>query len=65
MSKSRERELVESTSSTKTGHQVETLAQNFSCLKETAGTKMEKILRVKRPSDRPKLESISRGGSKT
>jgi hypothetical protein len=64
MSKSRERELVESTSSTKTGHQVETLAQNFSCLKETAGTKMEKRLNTRRFSDQPNLGSISRGGSK-
>ena len=32
--------------------------------KRTAGTKMKKKLRERQSSDRPKLESISRGGSK-
>jgi hypothetical protein len=67
------RELVEFTSSRKTGHQVEewvcypTVKNSDPELflsKRTAGTKMEKILRERRSSDRHKLGSISRGGSK-
>jgi hypothetical protein len=73
MPNSGERELVESTSSRKTEHQME----GWDChprvknsnseliLSEgTAGTKMKKRLREKRSSDWPNLGSISRGGSK-
>jgi hypothetical protein len=65
----RERELVEPTSSRRTGdkwrdrvaiRQSKTLTQNCFCLKE-----MEKSLRKRSSSDRPKLGSISREGSKT
>ena len=62
-----------STSSRKTGHKVE----GWSChptvknsdpelflSKRTAETKMEKRLWERRSSDQPKLEPISRGGSK-
>ena len=73
MSNSWERELVESISSRKTGHQVEgwgchpTVKNSDPELflsKRTAGTKMEKRLRERRSSDQPKLGSISKGGSK-
>ena len=68
-----ERELVESISSRKTGHQVEgwgchsTVKNSDPELflsKRTAETKMEKRLRERRSSDQPNLGSISRGGSK-
>jgi hypothetical protein len=61
-----ERELVESTSSRKTGHQVEgwgchPIVKNCDPeFKRTAGTKMEKRLRERRSSDQPNLGSISR-----
>ena len=73
MPNSGERELVESTSSRKTGHQVEgwgchpTVKNSDPELflsERTAGTKMEKSMRERRSSDRAKLGSISREGSK-
>ena len=66
-------ELVESTSSGGTGHQVEgwgchPTAKNSDpelfLSKRIAGTKMENRLRGRRSSDRPKFESSSRRGSK-
>jgi hypothetical protein len=69
MTNSGERELVESTSSRKTGHQVEgwgfhpTVKNSDPELflsKRTAGTKMEKRLRERRSSDQSNLGSISR-----
>ena len=66
-----ERELVESISSRKTGHQVEEWGYHptvknsdpeFFLSKRTAGTKLEKRLGERRTSDRPTLGSISRGG---
>jgi hypothetical protein len=62
MPNSGERELVEPTSSRKTGHQVEgwgchlTVKKSYPELflsKRTAGTKMEKRLRARRSSDWP------------
>ena len=59
-----ERELVESSSSGGTGHQVERLSyhptakssnQNCSCLKELQGKNMEKSLKKRRSSDKTKL----------
>jgi hypothetical protein len=73
MPKNEERELIESTSSRKTGHQVKRwgchlIIKNsepeLSLSKRTAGTKMEKTWRERMSSDRPKLGSSSRGGSK-
>ena len=68
MPNSEERELVESTSSTKKGlkwrngvanPQSKLLTQNCSCLKRTSGTKMEK--RLKERQYQPNLRSISWG----
>jgi hypothetical protein len=68
-----ERELVEFISSRKTGNQMEgwgchpTVKNSDPELflsKRIAGTKMEMILKERRSSDQPNLESISRGGSK-
>ena len=73
MPKSGERELVESTSSTKTEQQVDVWGcipavkssdPELSLSEGTAGTNMEKRLRERRSSDQPKLGSISREGSK-
>jgi hypothetical protein len=73
MPNSEERELVESTYSRKTGHQVEewgchpTVKNSDAELflsRRNAGTKMEKRLR-ERQSDRHNLGPISRRGSKT
>ena len=67
MPNSGERELVESTSSRKTGHQVEewgchpTVKNSDPELflsKGTTGTKMEKRQKERRSSDRPNLGSI-------
>ena len=73
MPNTRERELAESTSRRKTGHQVEGSGYHptvknsdseLSLSKSTAGTKMEKRLRERRSSDLTNLGSIPRGGSK-
>jgi hypothetical protein len=68
-----ERELVESTSPRKTGHQgerwgchptVKNSDPELFLSKRTAGTKREKRLREKKSSHWLKVESISRGSSK-
>jgi hypothetical protein len=69
----RERVLVESTSSRKTGHQVEAWGCHptvknsdleLFLSERNAVTKMGERLRERRFSDRPKLGSGSRGGAK-
>jgi hypothetical protein len=73
MPNSGKKELVQSTSNRKTGHQVEgwgchpTIKNSDRELflsKRTAGKKTEKRLRERRSSDRPKLQPISWGDSK-
>jgi hypothetical protein len=73
MPNSEERELIESTSSRKIGHQVEGFGchptvknsdQELFLSKRTSGEKMEKKLKKRRSSDWPNLGSVSRGGSK-
>jgi hypothetical protein len=73
MPNSEEKEVVESTSSRKTGHQVEGRGHHptvknsdpeLFLSKSTAGRKMEKRLRGRSSSDRLKLGSSSRGGYK-
>jgi hypothetical protein len=70
---SRERELVESFSSRKSGNQVEgwrchptvkNSDPDFFLSKRTAGTKVEKRLNERKSSDCPKLGPISTEGSK-